>query len=246
MLTTDAIFKAFLEGWFIARGKRSSTIQRYGNLWHLQYSLPMGGRDHEFFIYRTPVAAAVAQVRALVSGTNHWLGVAHLPEEDVAREYAAADYFPSVLETLMVRPPAPVMVTPLPAGMKCQPVSTWAQADWYNRTQKRQAIHPAELEERRLRYYLIFMGLVPIARGRLVLLDGGISSLDGIHVHVAHRRQGIGRALVTQMLSDAAAAGHALNVLSSSEMGYGLYQQLGYQESLKLTLFDPIPHRVIV
>ena len=232
--------QAFVEGWFIARGKGCSTLQQEGTAWHIHYGVPMGGRDHELFVWQMAPEQARTVAHRLTRGAPHWLGVLQAEGQELEQGYAAANYMPSVYEMLMYRPPAPITPTPLPQGFVLQQVTTLAQAEWYNHLQKRQAIYPAELADKRLRYYLVFQGMIPVARGRLVLLEGGIFTLDGIHTLATHRRRGVGRALVTQMIGDAAAAGHPTGVLSSSDMGYPLYQQLGYQDILPLTIFESI------
>jgi GNAT superfamily N-acetyltransferase len=246
MLTSDnipAIIEAFVEGWFVARSKGCSSWERIGQVWHVHYGVPMGGQDHEFFVYDTPIHEVIRLMQELSQRRGHWLAVFHQTGDGVEAEVAAADYNETVRETLMWRAAAPVSATPLPTGMTIQRVTTLQQVEWYNRTQGRMAIYPVELEEARLRYYLVYQGPLPVARGRLVLLDRGVFCLDGIHTLASYRRRGIGRAMVTQMMADAAAAGHPVGVLSSSEMGHPLYQQLGYQDILNLTLFEPGSHR---
>lgn len=232
------VITAFVQGWFIARGKGCSALQQQGNAWHVHYGVPMGGCDHEIFVYDVPVPEAARLARQWTRNAPHYLGVLHEFGDPVVAEVAAAGYALSVIETLMLRPTLPLTPAPLPEGMTLQQVTTLQQADWYNQLQKRAAIAPAELEETRLRYYLVYQGMVPVARGRLVLLDEGVFCLDGIHTLATHRRRGIARAMVTQMIVDAAAAGHVAGVLSSSDMGYALYQQLGYQNILQLTIFE--------
>ena len=238
--------QAFVEGWFIARGKGCSTLQQEGTAWHIHYGVPMGGRDHELFVWQMAPERVRSVAHRLTRGAPHWLGVLQADGAELETGYAAANYIPSVYEMIMHRPPAPITMTPLPEGFLLQQVITSAQADWYNRLQKRQAIYPAELTDNRLRYYLVYQGMLPVARGRLALLDGGIFTLDGIHTLHTHRRRGVGRAMVTRMIHDAAAAGHPTGILSSSDMGHPLYRQLGYEDILPLTIFDSVATTAII
>jgi GNAT superfamily N-acetyltransferase len=48
------------------------------------------------------------------------------------------------------------------------------------------------------------------------------------------RRRGIGKALTLQPLIEARKLGYNLGVLGSSEMGYGVYQSLGFKEYCKI------------
>lgn len=237
--TVDQIVETFVAGWFIARGKGCSTLAQQGKVWHMHYGVPMGGRDHECFVYDTPVPEAVRLAQKLTGNAPHYLGLLHGFGDPVVTEVAAAHYQYSVIETLMFRPALPISPTPLPEGMTLHRITTLQQAERYNRLQRRTAIYPAELEERGLHYYLVYQGVVPVARGRLVLLDT-VFCLDGIHTLASHRRRGVARAMVTQMIADAAAAACPVGVLSSSDMGYPLYQQLGYQNILQLSIFESL------
>lgn len=236
--TTLALFHVFVTGWFVARGKGCSTLERMGNVWHLHYGVPMAGRDHELFVYGTPVEELIRLAHGFTRGTGHYLALAHPPGDGVGDGLLAAQYRVAAQEMLMVRPPHSITPSFLPPEMSLQRVTTVAQVERYNRLQGRTAIFPVELEEPRLRYYLVYQGVVPVARGRLVLLDQGIFCLDGIHTASTHRRRGIARGMVTQMILDAAAANHPRGVLSSSDMGYPLYQQLGYQNICPITIFE--------
>lgn len=52
-------------------------------------------------------------------------------------------------------------------------------------------------------------------------------------------RQGIGKALLTQMLADAAAEGHCLAVLTASRYGYPLYRQFGFEPIFDYQIYSP-------
>ncbi len=62
---------------------------------------------------------------------------------------------------------------------------------------------------------------------------------SNLHVQPAHRRRGIGRALMVRMLRDDRAAGAALSVLTASHSGAMLYPTIGYEQVATLLLFTP-------
>ena len=51
------------------------------------------------------------------------------------------------------------------------------------------------------------------------------------------RRQGIGAALTLAACRDACALGYRVGVLGSSEMGFGVYQKIGFREYCKLSAY---------
>jgi GNAT superfamily N-acetyltransferase len=62
---------------------------------------------------------------------------------------------------------------------------------------------------------------------------------SNMHVRPAHRRRGIGRALLTRMLADDRRCGAKRSVLLSSHTGALLYPQVGYQPLGRLFIFAP-------
>jgi predicted acetyltransferase len=60
-----------------------------------------------------------------------------------------------------------------------------------------------------------------------------------MHVDPAHRRRGIGRALLARMLQDDRALGSRCSVLTASHTGALLYPRLGYERIGTLFMFAP-------
>lgn len=68
---------------------------------------------------------------------------------------------------------------------------------------------------------------------------GSAHWVGNMYVVRAHRRRGIGRALLLRMLRDNRAAGSTLSVLLSSHIGAMLYPVVGYEQIGELLLFKP-------
>jgi GNAT superfamily N-acetyltransferase len=67
----------------------------------------------------------------------------------------------------------------------------------------------------------------PVARGRIALL-GGTALFDQISTDEAHRRRGLGRAMMQALSNLALDQGAASGLLSATEMGRALYETIGW------------------
>ena len=64
-------------------------------------------------------------------------------------------------------------------------------------------------------------------------LVGGIAGVFCVATIEAARRRGIGAAVTLAPLLDARAAGYQIGVLQASEMGYPVYQRIGFTEQFR-------------
>lgn len=86
------------------------------------------------------------------------------------------------------------------------------------------------------RPYLIFCDGEPV--GTSLLIPGaGVAGIYCVSTLESARRKGIGRTATITALQDARNQGYRLATLQSSEMGYRIYQHLGFQEVCTLTLY---------
>jgi predicted N-acetyltransferase YhbS len=76
--------------------------------------------------------------------------------------------------------------------------------------------------------------------GRVRSVDAvGATWCADMHVNTAHRRRGIGQALLCRMLRDDRARGSKCSVLTASHTGALLYPRVGYERIETLFLFAP-------
>ena len=81
----------------------------------------------------------------------------------------------------------------------------------------------------------------PVATSR-VSIGGGVAGLYAILTLPTYRGRGIGRAMTLAALRAAAGIGYRIGVLQSSDLGYGVYQKLGFRELFTYDIYvHPAP-----
>lgn len=89
----------------------------------------------------------------------------------------------------------------------------------------------------------MFLGRVDdevVASGQLVQ-SGGVAGVYTIGVDEQYRRRGIGEAMTWAVLRAGRRAGCEVGVLQSSEMGYSLYERMGFEPVVDYHHFEPAP-----
>jgi GNAT superfamily N-acetyltransferase len=89
-----------------------------------------------------------------------------------------------------------------------------------------------------MRQYMALDDVTPVGWVGSVAV-GDATWCTNLFVAPQYRRQGIGRALIAQMLADDKAAGARVSVLLASHVGAQLYPTLGYETIGTLLLFAP-------
>jgi GNAT superfamily N-acetyltransferase len=80
-----------------------------------------------------------------------------------------------------------------------------------------------------VRYYLALLKGEPVASA-LICLSAGIAGVYNVVTLPAARGQGIGSKIVLTTLQEARAAGYRVAALQSSEIGFNIYRQLGFEQ----------------
>jgi GNAT superfamily N-acetyltransferase len=88
-----------------------------------------------------------------------------------------------------------------------------------------------------LRHYLGYLHDRPVATSTL-FLAAGVAGIYNVATVAEARGQGIGSAMTLAPLYEARAMGYRAGVLQSSEMGYSLYQRLGFQKLCQMDHFN--------
>ena len=91
-------------------------------------------------------------------------------------------------------------------------------------------------QESQMQFYLGLLHGEPVAIS-MYLLSNGVAGIYSAKTLKHARRRGIGSLMVVVPLLDARQKGYRVGVLGASQMGYHLYQQLGFQEYVRLSLF---------
>jgi ribosomal protein S18 acetylase RimI-like enzyme len=86
------------------------------------------------------------------------------------------------------------------------------------------------------RYYLAYLYGTPVAVSTL-FLGAGVAGIYNVATIPEARGQGIGATLTLHPLHQAAALGYRAGVLQSSEMGFRVYQRLGFQRVCQMDHF---------
>jgi GNAT superfamily N-acetyltransferase len=149
------------------------------------------------------------------------------------------------------------LAEPPPEGLELVPVTdeatlaeflTIVEADWLE-----WAGEPSDIQRRTLEAFareiplrlphepvpLRWVGRVdgrPVATSR-VSIGGGAAGLYAILTLPSHRGRGFGRAMTLAALRAAAGLGYRIGVLQSSDLGYSVYQRLGFRQLFSYDIY---------
>ncbi len=97
---------------------------------------------------------------------------------------------------------------------------------------------PAVLEDNSYTHLVARRDDQPVACG-LLLQNGDAAGVFCVGVPPAFRRQGLGEVMTSAVLRAGREAGCTIGVLDSSEMGYPLYKQMGFETVIEYHHFEP-------
>jgi GNAT superfamily N-acetyltransferase len=92
-------------------------------------------------------------------------------------------------------------------------------------------------DEQPWRHYLGRLNGVPVANASL-FLGAGVAGIYFVFTVEHARRQGIGAAITHAALRDAVALGYQIGVLGASELGFAIYQRLGFRECCRIGIYE--------
>lgn len=102
----------------------------------------------------------------------------------------------------------------------------------------RRIVPPAMLAGDAFRAFVARVDDRAVGRG-LLFRHGDVAGVYNVGVVESHRRRGIGEALTWAVLRAGREDGAALGVLQSSEMGYSLYERMGFETVVGYHHFGP-------
>lgn len=91
-----------------------------------------------------------------------------------------------------------------------------------------------------VRCYLTFLNDKPVATSMLVM-DGNTAGIYWVCTVPEAREHGCGTAATIQAVTDAANAGQNLVILQSTEAGYSIYKNIGFEDFCKMKIFVKEP-----
>lgn len=97
---------------------------------------------------------------------------------------------------------------------------------------------PAALDDDSFTHLIARRDGQPVACG-LLLQHGDAAGVFCVGVPPAFRRQGFGEAMIWAVLRAGRNAGSTIGVLDSSEMGYSLYEKMGFETVVEYHHFEP-------
>lgn len=199
----------------------------------------------EFYVLQGNPDAVVACIRASDAGPHRVIDVIGTDPSRDDPVYRAAGYQVDSTEILMDRPISPDEATQ-PEDPRVLAMLTDAQIDklaavWNDgrAANNYQPILPAHNTAPGLVQRFIEIDGEPAAYGRAIVVDGNALLCD-VNAFPNFRRRGLGRAIMDALHVGLAQAGATRVVLTATEMGLPLYDQLGYRNLAQDRIYVPI------
>ncbi|MCC7408823.1 MAG: GNAT family N-acetyltransferase [Phycisphaeraceae bacterium] len=231
----------FARGFALIRSRAHPYLaERVGPLWRM-HDAPRKRNDYrreEWIAHNIPPQEVDRIIR---THTRHRFAVCAVcptgeSDEPLRAGYKTMGYHLGTTEGMMVHDLRRIPHPRCPATIRRV---TPALAEPYARAIKTRPLTPEQLRpDAPMRRYVAMIGHAIVGSVSSVDLSG-TAWCSSLVVKHAHRRRGIGRALVCRMLRDDRAAGAKLATLVASHTGALLYTAVGYHRAGTLLFFTP-------
>jgi GNAT superfamily N-acetyltransferase len=245
-MSLSAAIETFARGFAFTRSFTHPYLaERVGPLWALRDGpcVRSDYRAQEWVAADTPPAEVVRIVKANAAGRYAICHIRGEGEDDTAirAEYKRLGYRLRNTEPMFVHDLHRVPRFEMPATI--ERVRTPALADRLAKAAKSRQILPEYLEagdSAPIRQYAALDDHEAIIGWVRSIVVGRSTWVSNMFVEPAHRRRGIGSALLAKMLRDDRAAGAECSTLLASHAGAKLYPRVGYRSIGELLLYSPV------
>lgn len=215
-------------------------VDRVGPLWVMRDAPRKNPRDYrkeEWIAHDVDVREADRIARRHARGRFFLCAMMAEGAPDGRAAYKALGYRLLATEGFFVQPLTRIPNPPFP--VRVERLRTPELAARLGKVMRRRPIADDLLGDAApFRQYVALDGEEIVGRVRSVDAAGATWCAD-MYVEPAHRRRGIGRALLARMLRDDRASGSKCSVLTASHTGALLYPHLGYERIGTLLMFAP-------
>lgn len=196
----------------------------------------------EFYVLQGDPEHVLAAVCATNAGPHRVIDVIGPDPAQDERVYQAAGYCRDGVEILMDRPvfagdadlpTDPRIVNTLTNEQIVRLATLW---NWGRTANDYQPIAPAHNFAPGLAQAYIEIDDSPAAYGRAMIVAGA-AFLSDVNTFPGFRRRGLGRAIMRALHTASARAGASRAILTATEMGRPLYEQLGYRPLARVCIY---------
>ena len=237
-----AAIETFVRGFAFTRSFTHPYLpERIGGAWVVRDAPRRSGayRAEEWFVHDIAPQEVDALVRRHTRGRFAICAILATgqPDDDLRAGYKALGYRLRCTEPIMIHRLGRIPRLDCPATV--QRVSTPALAEQLASVAGKRQILPEYIAKGSpMRQYVALIGPDIVGWVRSIVV-GRHTWCSDMYVLPRHRRQGIAKALLSQMLRDDRAGGSTQAVLAASHTGALLYPHLGYEQIATLYLLSP-------
>jgi GNAT superfamily N-acetyltransferase len=239
----DPVIEAFARGYAFTRSFTHPYLaERVSRFWVVRDAPRRRAADYrrEEWIAHGVEAAEVDRVaRAQTRGRFAVCAIRAIdePAEPLRAAFKALGYRLQATEPVMVHGLA--RIPPVDGPLPIERVTTRAMADALAKAAGSRQVLPEHLaSDAPLRQYVALDGDRPVGWVRSIVV-GDATWVSNMYVEPAHRRRGVGRSLLVQLLDDDRRHGALRSVLTASHTGALLYPRVGFVSVGELLLYNP-------